>query len=118
MARKIIILESHPPGTGEIAFRYALWANVPAARQTRYANPDLETQVEDATAGEIAALRTGAVVERVGEARWNNGTTVAQIQAALVNEFNRYQAKITAANPWQRYGTSWDGSSWTAVNNG
>lgn len=118
MARKIIILESNPPGTGEIAFKYALWADVPAARQTRYADPAFETQVVGATAGEVAALRSGAVVERVAEARWNQGTTVAQIQAALVNEFNRFQTQITNTNPWQRYGTSWDGSTWTSVTNG
>lgn len=116
MARKIIILESRPITAGEIAFRYAFWADVPAARQARYANAAFETQVAGATAGEFAALRSGAVVEKVDEARFG-AATVAQVQALLVTEFNAYQAKITAANPWQRYGTNWDGTSWNAVNN-
>lgn len=118
MARKIIILESNPPGTGNIAFKFAMWADVPAARQARYANATFVSEVVGATAGEISALQTGAVVEMVREAQWNAGTTIPQIQAALVAEFNAYQARITAANPWQRYGTSYDGTSWTAVSNG
>lgn len=118
MARKIIILESNPPGQGDIQFRFAMWADVPAARQSRYADATFASAVAGATAGEITALQTGAVVETVREARWPAGTTIPNIQAALVTEFNAYQARVTASNPWQRYGTSWDGSIWTAVNNG
>ena len=116
MARKIIILESNPVTAGEIAFRYAMWADVPAARQSRYADATLTSQVVGATAGELTALRNGSVVEKVEEARFG-ASTVPAVQALLINRFNAYQTEITAKNPWQRYGTSWDGSSWTAVNN-
>lgn len=117
MARKIIILESQQPGQGDIAFRYALWADVPTARQTRYADANATSAFLAATQAEIDAIRSGAVVEKVEDARWPTGTTIAQIQGFLVSRHNAFQTQIANANPWQRYGTSWDGSSWTPVNN-
>ena len=116
MARKIIILESNPVTAGEIAFRYAMCADVPAARQTRYADATLESQVVGATAGELTALRNGSVVEKVEEARFG-ASTVPAVQALLITRYQAFQAQITADNRWQRYGTSWDGTSWTAVSN-
>lgn len=117
MARKIIILDSNPILPGEIAFRYAMWADVPAARQTRYADPTLTSQVTGITAAELTALRNGTVVEKVEEARFGT-TTVANVQALLITRYNTYQAEIAADNRWQRYGTNWDGTSWAAVSNG
>lgn len=117
MARKIIILEADSAGQGEVGFRYALWADVPPARQVRYANASFVSAVAGATGAEVTALQTGAVTERVGSARWQQGTTIPQVQGFLIAAFNTFQAEISAANPWQRYGTSWDGSSWTPVNN-
>lgn len=117
MARKIIVLEQYAVLPGELGFRYALWADVPAARQARYANPTFETAVAGASQAEIGALRSGAVVEKVEDGRWPAGTTVPSIQALLVSRFQDFQAEVTARNPWQRYGTSWDGTTWTAVNN-
>ena len=118
MARKIIILEMNPVLPGETAFRFAMWADVPAARQARYADAALTSAVVGISAGELTALQNGSVVEKVEDARWPAGATVAQIQALLVARYTAFQAQITAANPWQRYGTNWDGTSWTSVNNG
>lgn len=72
----------------------------------------LTTSIVEYPSGSGIYARTGNVAPSTA------GTTVPQIQAALVAEFNAYQARITAANPWQRYGTSYDGTSWTAVSNG
>lgn len=115
--RRIIILESNPQIPGEPAFRYAMWADVPAGRESRYANPSFTSQVVGATGPEIAALQAGSVVERVFDSRWGTGSTVPQIQAQLVAKYGQFQAEITGTNPWQRYGTSYDGTAWTMVNN-
>lgn len=117
MARKIVIIRA-VTAAPDVGFRYALWADVPAARQSRYANALATTEVADVTAGELSALQSGAVVEKVEEARWPSGTTVAQMQTFLQARFADYQAQITAANPWQRSGTSWDGTTWSVTNNG
>lgn len=118
MARKIIILESNPVLPGEITFRFAMWADVPVTRQARYANPALTSDVNGATASELDAIRSGAVVERIEEGRWPKGTTVPQVQAELIKRFQAFQADVSTDNRWARYGTSWDGASWTPVTNG
>lgn len=116
--RKIIILDSNPVLPGETAYRYALRADVPAARKARYANAAAASAVDDATADELAALRAGAAVEKVEDARWPEGTSLAQVQAALVERHGVFQQQINDANPWASYGTSWDGSTWTDIANG
>lgn len=119
MARKIIILEKldSPPGLNH--YRYALWADVPAARQPYYANTSTDpnvvvTAVKDATAGEIAAIKAGQIAERVAEQQWATGVSLVSIQGQLITAFNDFQAEVTAYNPWLRLGTFWDGTSWTA----
>lgn len=119
MARKIIILEKTPSQTGFMGFRFAMWADVPATRQTFYANASATSAVKGATGPEIAAIQGGSVTERVRDAQYpTQGVSLADIQADLVNIFNAFQTEITAFNPWQRYGTTYDGSTWTPVNIG
>lgn len=113
MARLIIVLDRQDMG-GDVGFRVAFWANVPAARQSFYADAARTSQVKDATAGELAALRNGSVTERVDVIRFPTGTTLNQAQTGLVAAFNAYQSEVNAYNPWNRYGTFWDGTSWTA----
>jgi hypothetical protein len=111
MARQIIIQERvNIPS--DFSFRYVLWAAVPTARQSFYANPAFVTTVKDATTAEVAALQSGAVVELQQVGNYVAGTPIASIQADLINKFNAFQAQITATNPWQFYGTSWDGTAW------
>src|SRR5262245_59089965 len=118
MARKIIILRALNDVGPDVGYRYALWADVPAARQARYANAAFVSEVKSATAGEITALTSGAVTEKVDEARWPAGTTVPQVQTFLQNQFNTFQAFVNVANPWQRTDTAWDGTTWDVKNNG
>ncbi len=119
MARKIILIRGidNLPA-GEVGFRYAFWADVPAARQIRYANPTATSEVADASQAELTAIQTGAIIERADESRWPAGTTIQQVQNFLITRFNAFQAQITAANPWQRTGTAWDGTTWDVKNNG
>lgn len=113
MAKQIIILERlNEPS--DMCFRYALWATVPVARVSAYANPTATSAYIGATQPEIDAIRAGQIVEQVAQFQAPIGTGIAAIQAALITAFNTFQAQINARNPTQRYGTFWDGSGWTA----
>lgn len=110
--KKIIILE-HINFPSDQDFRYCLWADVPTARQPYYATPTFVSAYKDATAEELTALRSGAVVEQVGVIPRQAGATLAQIRTDLIGRFTVFQNSITNYNPYDRYGTSWDGTSWT-----
>ena len=136
MAKKIIILNRlNEPS--DMTFRYAMWAVVPAARVSAYANATATSAYSGATAAELLAIQNGQVTERV--VVWQATAAVpiatiqaataavpiatiqaalvavpiATIQAALVAEFAKFQAEINARNPTGRFGTFWDGATWT-----
>ena len=111
MANQIIILDKNAQSG---LFRCVLWADVPVARRPFYADASLKSAWTGAVAAEIIALTTGAVVERVIELAVSDGATVAQIQAELISRRTLFQAEVTARNPWLRYGTRYDGTTWTA----
>lgn len=114
MARKIIILERvNMPSDQD--FRVAFWIDVPASRQAFYANPAAVSVVKDATQAELDAIKAGAVVEEVQAMPARANATQAQLLAALVTRYTARQAEFSARNPWARYGSYWDGSSWTGV---
>lgn len=100
-------------------FRYVLWADVPAARQSFYAQPaGTKSAWKDALPADNTNLENGSVAERVDIQRVPPGSTMPQVQAHLETRWNSYQTDINNANPWQRYGTTWDGVAWTVINNG
>lgn len=113
MAKKIIIL-NRTDIPSDLNFNVCFWADVPAARQPFYANPTATSQYKEATAGELSALQSGAVVEKVQKFNFAAGTPIATIQSTLISAFNQYQDFINGYNEWNRYGTSWDGSTWSA----
>lgn len=106
MAKQIIILETTDKGR----LRAAFWLAVPAARQRFYA--DRTTAYKDASAPELSAFQSGAVTEQVAVFTIA-GMTNGQIRTLLQDEFARRQAAVNAYNPWARFGTSWDGTTWT-----
>lgn len=107
MAKRIIILEQ----VDARQYRYALWADVPAARQASYAAKAKPTVYVMATQAEKDAITNGQIAERVDVLQ---ATTVAEAKQMLIDLWNAWQAEVTAANVWSRYGTYWDGTSWTA----
>lgn len=112
MARKIIFQERiNEPS--DFSFRFVFWASVPAARQTFNADPTETSVVKDVTAAELTAIQNGQIIEQVNTVNYPAGTTIASIQADLVNKFNAFQAQVTALNPWKYFGTTWDGTAWT-----
>jgi len=114
MAKKIIILErANIPS--DMDFNYVFWADVPASRQSYYANPNAKSAYKDATTDELTALQSGAVVETRGLWSSQIGQSIPQIKSALVAAFTVYQGHITNDNPVPYYVTYYDGSAWTNV---
>lgn len=113
MPSKRIVILDRPDRLDPNTVRYVLWADVPVARQPFYANPAATSAWKDAAASDITALQTGAMVERLDSLQAPPGATVAQIQAFLQARWTDYQNAITNINLWQRYGTFWDGTTWT-----
>jgi hypothetical protein len=108
MAKQVIILDMQG---GRV--RYALWATVPAGREAFYARTGATSAWTGASQAENDAIAAGTVTEFI-DVLGSNGTN-AQIRAALEARWADYQAEITARNLWSRYGSFWDGASWTAA---
>jgi hypothetical protein len=99
-------------------FNFVMWADVPVARQSRYANPSATSVWTGATTQDNTDLKAGVFTERVATQRIVPGTPMPQIQQFLQNQWSAFQSEINDANPWQRYGSTWDGTTWTVANNG
>lgn len=119
MARKIIVLAQTaiPSGgtTTDLDYSVAFWLVPPVSRQPFYANAAATSQVIGALAAEVTAIQAGQVVEQIVPVSYSSGTAIAAITADLAARYNAAQALLTANNPWNRYGTSWDGTTWTQV---
>jgi hypothetical protein len=114
MARQIIILDQ-PGLPSDLRYYVAFWLAVPTARQPFYANAALKSRVIGITAPELSALQNGQFIEHVEEASYPLGTGLPAIGADLVRRFDEQQSMLNAQNPWNRYGTFYDGTSWTQI---
>lgn len=112
MPRLRIIVLNQLNGDANL-YSYCMWADVPTARQSYYANASNKSAWTGATSADNGNLVSGAMVEKVDSLRIPNGTTLAQIEAFLQIRWTNFQSDITAANPWIRYGSTWDGTTWT-----
>jgi len=112
MATQIIVLEKQP--AAQPVFRVAFWVPVPTARQRFYANAEATSAWADAQAADITALKNGSVVEKVETVSADPGTTIPAIQSRLIARWTALQAELAAETTWQRYGTTYDGTAWTA----
>ena len=108
-AKRIIILER--VGGGRV--RYALWADVPVSRQPFYAQVGKVSAWKDASIAENTALATGQVAEFIDVVAIDG--TIVQVRDALQARWQDFQTDIINSNPWVRYGTSWDGTTWVAA---
>lgn len=113
MARKIIILDRTDMPSDQ-NYRVAYWLDVPVVRQSFYADPAAKSAVVGASVPEVAALTAGQVVEVVETIKRTTGATLAALRTAMVARLAALQADLTARNPYDRYGTSYDGTTWTA----
>lgn len=110
--KKIIVLDRYKDG--DLAVRACFWLVVPAARQVFYADATKTSEFKNATAQEVQDIKDGKVYEVV-ESHSVSGLniTIVEVRAKLIARYNALQASVTSENPWQNYGTSWDGTSWT-----
>lgn len=114
MARKIIILDRvNLPSDQD--YRVAFWLSVPVSRRTFYADATKASVVIGAAAQEVSAIQSGAVVEVIETLSQTEKLPVGQVMAALEKRHAELQPALTDRNPWQRYGSSWDGSAWSPV---
>lgn len=118
MAKRIIILDRLPMN-GRLAFNYVLWAEVPLARQPFYTNAGAKSVWAGASVQENADIAAGIILERAGvyQDRTPLATeTIADVRAALQAAWAAFQNEVTNTDVrWSRYGTSWDGTTWTAA---
>ena len=115
MTRKIILLEREALGTIDETYRVAFWLTVPEERRPFYANPAATSVVKDVTQEELGDLRAGRIVEQVTTLNKPQGATEEQAEAMLAGSFLRRQAELQDLNPYDRYGTYWDGEAWHHV---
>lgn len=111
MEKQIIILEK--VGGNFTAFRYAMWLDIPATRQSFYANPSASSAYVNASTAEILALRAGSMKEIVDIITVPAGASIGSVQSSLITRFNEEQSEINTTNLWNRYGTFYNGTSWT-----
>jgi hypothetical protein len=118
---RVIFLAGTPddPNT----WQAALWADVPAARQTFYADPSplppnqaAKTSAWlGATAADNTNLQNGSVTERVITQRVPPGTNISQVENYLQAVWSNFQDSVNNNNPWVHYGSTWDGTTWNVV---
>ena len=116
-ARLRAIFLDKPDPYNNFTFNVALWADVPAGRQSFYAaiwGPTRNSAWLGALAADNTALQNGSVVERVEMIQGQQGWTRAQLQTEAGTRWQRYQDYINSNNPWVFYGTQLDPSgTWT-----
>ena len=113
--RKIILLDRLALGSVDESYRVAFWLEVPEERRAFYANAQASSEVHGITADELGDLRAGRFVEQVDNLTKPAGATEEQARAMLEGSYMRRQAELNACNPWDRYGTYWDGGAWFDV---
>ena len=95
-----------------------MWADVPAERESHYADPAKKSAYKDISASDLNKIQAGTIVEAVDVVAVAPGSGIAVVEAALQDSFSTYQASVTSGNPWIRYGSIWDDvAGWTLVNN-
>lgn len=119
-AKRVIILdrlldaERHTGEGTSQQWRYVLWADVPVARRPFYANPMAISAWKDASPADLTAIQTGIVTEHVGTLFVPPSAIPTDVRAALQTEWQTFQDQVNMVNPWIRYGTFWNGTTWTA----
>ena len=123
MATKRIILLEKKDGE-KPSYSFVLWAEVPALRQPQYANPEFLSAFRGVSPAELALLRSGALVEKAetisidadldADKKQDRPKTWKKIQKELEAAWQQFQQEISDRNPWDRYGSFWEGGgNWT-----
>ena len=109
----IVILERTSVNPQTVQF--VLRANVPAGRQSYFANTEKTSAFPGISVGDLADLRAGVFIEKTDSVS-TGSLTIAQVGTQLVAAQQAFQARVTADaehNPYKFYGSTWDGTTWT-----
>jgi hypothetical protein len=118
---RIIILDRDTSNPALTIWRYVLWADVPVARQSFWGalwtidNPSRPSAWAGASGADNLALQNGEVAEVVQTIERFPGDTMAVLQAALQQRSAEFITYVTNYNPWNRYGSTWDGTTWVVT---
>src|SRR5262245_60372719 len=112
MAKQIIVLEKAT--TLDRGFRLVLWARPPVARQPywKLIAPARSTW-SGASQAENDEITNGQVVESVEVMAFDQDKTMPELQAAAEARWVAWNDYVQTFNPWRRYGSFWDGATWT-----
>ena len=111
---RVIILDKGRAVEEQKIWRYVLWADVPSARQKFYAQPTgTKSAWVDAIQADNDQLVSGAVTEKVDTINGQTGWAMANYQTELQARWQVFQDDVTTNNPWNRYGSTWNGTTWT-----
>jgi hypothetical protein len=97
---------------------YVLRANVPVGQEAAYATPGAVSPTGNTADPDLPGLVAGTIAQTsqmldlpqlAGE---SNSTYKARAQAALIDQWTAYQARISAATPQSLFGAFWNGTSW------
>jgi hypothetical protein len=98
MARRFYIKDRSAPLDPHLELTVAFWVDIPAGRVAEFANPAATTAVEDATAGELADIRAGRVVERVVTLRWSQDLATDDVIARLKAYYAQLRREVLGQN--------------------
>lgn len=115
MMRRIVFLERVGMPSVDRSYRIAFRLTVPEARRSFYATASATSADRFAPEAEITALRAGEVVEVVDTLTAPAGATDEQAFALLQGSHARRQKELEDRNPFDNYGTNWDGATWQRV---
>lgn len=112
LSKRVLFLERLR--SDRTAWRFLMWASVPAAIQDLFANPSLRSAYQRISPGDLLLLQSGAVTERVEEFSADDpNMTLGGIRNEMEARWAAFQAEINAlAAVYNRYGQYWDGTSW------
>lgn len=119
MAREIVILDIAKSSTITVTCVFWLVANANSTRPLPGASsavPSSPVVAWGATAAELLAIQSGAVVERMRQYEMPIGSTPAQVQSLLQKSYGDEQTSLSSQAPGAKFiGASWDGTTWTAA---
>lgn len=109
MAKEIIALDQSQAGTGMFTVRVAFWVTMAQPVPV----PNATSAWQGASAGDLAAIQAGTILEVVLGFTFPNGTPAATIKSVLQSAYTALQAGIPSKG--QYYGIFFDSvNGWSA----
>lgn len=116
MAKKIIILRDDQKKIGLRTIGFCLWFSVPVGDEVP--EPGRSSAWNDASAGEVASIQNGSVIEQVVRSEVPVAYTATELKTFAIALYDSIEAAFTTQQPatgypGEFYGTYYDGTSWS-----